>query len=55
MTQAPINKILFGPPGNGNAPLERFDLYKGLYLDVIPLCLDSGVVTGNTIPGRMPS
>lgn len=32
------------------APLERFDLEDGLWLDVVPLDLESGSLAGGTLP-----
>lgn len=33
-------------------PLERFDLEDGLWLDVVPVDLESGRLMGNTLPNR---
>lgn len=41
-------------PGSGafKAPLERFDLEDGLWLDAVPLDLESGVLIGAALPQR---
>ena len=38
-----------------NKPLDRFDLEGGLWLDAVPLDLESGALMGSALPDQQPA